>query len=269
MKPETSTAWSIGADMVPPAAPGLSLSATYFNVDYKGKIRNVGTFSEDFLTQEAQLASLITRNPTPAQLAATCKGIARFVPDSTGNCSDPITVIIDARFRNLARTRTSGVDLAVDQAIDTTRGKWAFGLQGTYVLNFDQQITNTAPVYDYVDTVGNPLKLRLAAHLSWSFRHWTVLTTVNYSGAYENPGSVPERVDSWTTVDMNLGYRIDGGQGWMAHTQCNFGVNNLFDLPAPFVNQYDLMSGNFGYDSANGSLIGRQVSLQFVKRWGR
>jgi len=270
MKPETATAWSVGADMMPRATPGLSLSVSYFNVDYKGKIRNVGTFSADFLTQEAQLASLITRNPTPAQLAATCKGIARFVSTSIGDCSDPITVIIDARFRNLARTRTSGVDLAVDQTIDTTRGKWAFGLQGTYVLNFDQQITNTAPVYDYVDTVGYPLKLRLAAHLSWSYRYWTVLTTVNHTGAYQDPGSVPaRRVDSWTTGDLNLGYRIDGGQGWMAHTQCNLGVNNLFDQATPFVNQYDLMSGNFGYDSANGSLLGRQVSLQIVKRWGQ
>jgi outer membrane receptor for ferrienterochelin and colicin len=269
MKPETSTAWSVGADLMPHATPGLSLSVSYFNVDYKGKIRNVGTDSVDFLTQEAQLASLITRNPTPAQLAAACRGIARFVSTSIGDCSGPIpiTVIIDARFRNLARTRTSGVDLALDQAIDTTRGKWAFGLQGTYVLNFDQQITNTAPVYDYVDTVGNPLKLRLAAHLSWSYRYWTVLTTVNHTGAYQDPGSA-RRVDSWTTVDLNLGYRIDDGQGWMAHTQCNLGVNNLFDQAAPFVNQYDLMSGNFGYDSANGSLVGRQVSLQFVKRWG-
>jgi len=84
-----------------------------------GKIRNVGTNSVDFLTQEAQLASLITRNPTSAQLAATCKGIARFVSTSMGDCSDPITVIIDARFRNLARTRTSGVDLAADYALDT------------------------------------------------------------------------------------------------------------------------------------------------------
>ena len=270
MKPETSTAWSVGADLMPHATPGLSLSVSYFNVDYKGKIRNVGTDSVDFLTQEAQLASLITRNPTPAQLAAACKGIARFVSTSIGDCSGPpITVIIDARFRNLARTRTSGVDLTLDQAIDTTRGKWAFGLQGTYVLNFDQQITNTAPVYDYVDTVGYPLKLRLAAHLSWSYRYWTVLTTVNHTGAYQDPGSVPaRRVDSWTTVDLNLGYRIDGGHGWMAHTQCNLGVNNLFDQAAPFVNQYDLMSGNFGYDAANGSLVGRQVSLQFVKRWG-
>ena len=91
-----------------------------------------------------------------------------------------------------------------------------------------------------------------------------------YTGAYQDPGSVPARhVDSWSTVDLNLGYRIDGGQGWMARSQCNLGVNNLFDQATRFVNQYDLMSGNFGYDAANSSLLGRQVSLQIIKRWGR
>jgi outer membrane receptor for ferrienterochelin and colicin len=52
LKPETSTAWSVGADVAPPTAPNLSLSVTYFNYDYKGKIRNAGTLVADFLTQD-------------------------------------------------------------------------------------------------------------------------------------------------------------------------------------------------------------------------
>jgi len=268
MKPETSTAWSVGADLMPHATPGLSLSVSYFNVDYKGKIRNVGTDSVDFLTQEAQLASLITRNPTPAQLQAACKDIRRFY-GNLGNCSQPIAVIIDARFANHASVTTRGMDVAVDYAIDTTRGKWAFGLNGTYTFDQKQQLTPTAPVFDYVNTVSNPLKLRFAGRLAWSFKSWTVLTTVNYTGAYQDPGSVPQRgVDSWTTVDLNLGYHRDGGQGWIANTQCNLGVNNLFDQSPPFIDQFDPLAGVFGYDAANASLVGRQVSLQFVKRWG-
>ena len=76
-------------------------------------------------------------------------------------------------------------------------------------------------------------------------------------------------VDSWTTVDLNLGYRLVGGQGWIADTQCHLGVNNFFDQRPPFVNQFGLNSGTFGYDAANASLVGRQISLQIVKRWGR
>jgi iron complex outermembrane recepter protein len=268
LRPETSTAWSVGADLAPPAAPNLSLSVTYFEIDYKGKVRNAGPLVADFLSYEAQLASLITRNPTQAQLDAACRDVRRFY--GTGNCSDPITVIIDGRFLNLARINTRGVDVALDYAIDTARGKWAFGLNGTYTFILSQQITPTSTVYDVDNTFGNPLKLRWATHLSWSFKDWNILTTVNYSGAYQDPGAVPARgVDSWTTVDLNLGYRLDGGQGWFSNTQCNFGVNNLFDQSPPFVNQFDSHAGALGYDAANASLLGRQVSLQVVKHLGR
>ena len=267
LKPETATAWSVGADVAPPAAPNFSLSMTYFDIDYKGKIRNVGPNTADFLAFETQLASLITRNPTQAQIDAVCQSVRRLF--GTGNCSEPIAVIIDGRFRNLARIKTRGVDFTLDYAIDSARGRWAFGLSGTYTFAQEQQITPTAPVFDLINTVGSPLKQRWAAHLSWSSRGWTVQTTVNFSGAYLDPGSVRERgVDSWTTVDFNLGYRVEGGQGWIANTQCNLGVNNLFDQSPPFIDQFDPLAGVFGYDAANASLVGRQVSLQLVKRWG-
>ena len=270
LKPETSTAWSIGADLRPNAAPNLSLSGTYFDIDYRGKIRNVGVDSADFLTQEASLASLITRNPTQTQILAACQGVTRFLPNSTGDCRDPITVIIDARSRNLARVRTRGVDFDTEYAIDSARGGWSIGLNGTYTISLNQQITPTAPAFEIADTVGNPLKLRLSARLAWSSGSWTVQTIVNHSGAYRDPEISPERkVGSWTTVDLNVGYQVDGSEGWLAGTRCNVGVINLLDRSPPFVNQFDPFSGNFGYDAANASLLGRQVSLQVVKRWGQ
>jgi outer membrane receptor protein involved in Fe transport len=95
--------------------------------------------------------------------------------------------------------------------------------------------------------------------LSWSLKGWTVQSTVNYTGAYRDPGSVPVRkVDSWTTVDVNIGYRVDGGSGWLANTQFNLGINNALDQRPPFVNQVNLDdSGTFGYDPANASLLGQ------------
>jgi outer membrane receptor protein involved in Fe transport len=270
LKPETATAWSIGADVAPPATPYLSLSATYFDIDYKGKIYPPGEGNDSlFLIQEAYFASVITRNPTQAQVDAVCADV-KLQPGSIGNCSQRFAAILDDRFLNLASLRTRGVDFTLDYAVESARGKWNFSLDGTYTFLQDQQITPTAPVFDFVNTVGNPLKLRMAAHLSWSKKGWTVLTTVNHAGAYQDPGTVPARsVDSWTTVDLNFGYRVDGGQGWLADTQCNLGVNNLFDQAPPFVNQFDQPSGNLGYDAANASLLGRQISLQIVKRWGR
>ena len=264
LKPETSRAWIAGVDLTPPAIQNLSLSLTYFDIDYQGKIQHPGPDTAFFLTQEAQLASLITRNPTQAQIDAVCKKPLLF----GGDCNQPIAAILDGRWRNLASLKTQGVDAALDYFRDTAWGKVGSSLNGTYTIDQKQQITSTAPVVDLVNTVGNPPSLRLVGNLSWSLRGWTVQSTVNYTGAYRDPGSVPVRtVDCWTTVDVNIGYRVDGGSGWLANTQSNFGIINVFGQWPPFVNQFDLTSGIFGYDPANASLLGRQVSLLVVKKW--
>ena len=266
LRPETSRAWTAGVDLTPPAIRNFSLSLTYFDIDYQGKIQHAGPDTAFFLTQEAQLASLITRNPTQAQIDAVCKK----PPLNGGDCNQPIAAILDGRWRNLASLKTQGVDAELDYFLDTAWGKVGSSLNGTYTIDQKQQITSTAPVVDLVNTVGNPPSVRLVGNLSWSLKGWTVQSTVNYTGAYRDPGSVPvRRVDSWTTVDVNIGYRVDGGSGWLAHTQSNLGINNALDQRPPFVNKFDLTSGTFGYDPANASLLGRQVSLQVVKRWGQ
>src|SRR5262249_53698903 len=150
------------------ATPNLSLSATYFDIDYQGRIHPPVSSAEVFFAQEAYFASLITRNPTPAQIDAVCTA-------KIGDCSQPIAAIVDYRFRNLASVRTRGVDFTLDYAIDGARSKWTFGVNGTYTFLQEQQITPAAPVLDLVNTVGNPLKLRMAAHLSWSMKGLTVL----------------------------------------------------------------------------------------------
>jgi outer membrane receptor protein involved in Fe transport len=270
LKPETSTSWSMGADMAPSALPGLTLSATYFDIDYKNKIRNVGVDSQEFLTQESQLAALITRNPTPAQLAATCSNIVRFVPFSIGDCNDSIKVIIDARFRNLARTRTRGIDADVRYARATTLGRLDASVGGTYTFAEDEQITPGSSSFDVIDTVGNPLKVRVQVRLAWSLGSWKVQGAVYHTGAYRDTAAVPIRsVGSWTTVDLNVGFRREGGNGWLAGMQCNLALINLFDRPPPFVNRFDMPSGALGYDPVNASLVGRQLSLQIAKHLGR
>ena len=265
MRPETARVWTAGMDAALPAAPGLWLSLTYFDIDYRGKIQPPGPEAAVFLIRESEFASLVTRNPTQAQIDAVCAK----PPLYGGDCNQPIAAILDNRFRNLDSVRTHGLDASLEYSIDSARGKWVYGLSGTYTIDQKARITPTSPVFDYVDTVGGPLQLRLAGHVSWSLGRWTVRATVNYAGRYRDPGVVPARtVNAWTTGDVNIGYKVDGRQGWLANTQINFGVINLLDQRPPFVNQYDMQSGTLGYDPANANVLGRQVSVQVVKSWG-
>jgi len=265
LQPETASAWTVGMDVTLPAAPSFSLSLTYFDIDYQGKVQSPG-FSGDYLVRENEFAPFITRNPTQAQIDALC----HRPQQNGGDCNPPIAAILDVRVRNLGSVKTRGVDVALDYSNDTARGQWVYGLNGTYLFDQKQQFLPTAPVFDYVDTVGNPLQVRFAAHVSWLLRRWTVQATLNYTGGYRDPGSVPARsVDSWTTADVNVGYQVDGGQGWLADSQVNFGIINLLDQRPPFVNRFDQFSGTVGYDAANATVLGRQVSLQVVKGWGK
>jgi len=189
-----------------------------------------------------------------------------------GDCSQPIAAIVDNRIRNLSQLKTRGIDVDLAYTLATTRGQWRFGLQGTDTFNEDKQLTSTAPVSDVIDTVGNPLKLRLSGNLGWTLAGWAAQARVNYTGSYEDPSSTPARkVDSWTTVDLNVGYRVAADAGWLAKTRINFGVINLFNKNPPFVNQFAgaFAGGQLGYDNSNATLIGRQFSLQVIKAWGK
>ena len=253
--PETARVSTAGFDLTPPNVHGFYLSLTYFDIDYRGKIHNPGLFA-DFLTDESDFAGLITRNPTRAQIDAGC-----YKPTPGEQCGLPIAAIVDNRFRNLSSVRTRGLDAALDYAFGTSAGRWALGINGTYTFRFEQQLTATSPEVEVLNTVGNPLQLRFAGHASWASGAWLAQATLNYAGRYQDPGAVPAReVDSWTTVDVNVGLRDDAEHGWLAHTRINLGVINVFNRQPPFVDQ-------LGYDAASATLLGRVISLQIVKRW--
>ena len=57
-----------------------------------------------------------------------------------------------------------------------------------------------------------------------------------------------------------------------AITRVNLGINTALDQRPPFVNQYEMPKGSVGsgaqgYDPAEASFLGRQISL--MKHWGQ
>ena len=70
-----------------------------------------------------------------------------------------------------------------------------------------------------------------------------------------------EAIDEWVTLDGQV--RVDLENGWTEGLSLTLNVLNLLNEEPPF---YDAPAG-IGYDAANTNVLGRQISLQLVKRW--
>lgn len=259
LDPETATIWTAGVDLTPSSLAGFTLSATYFHIDYKDKIRLGGEFG-DTLFFEDLWSSIITRNPTQAQIDAIC---ARpdFQDVGFGACPfvEAPTVILDLRLRNLSAVNVRGVDVSLGYDKASSVGDWSFGLAGTYTLTYDRAVSEGAPLVELLDTVGNPIALRLRASAGWSRLGWSANAVVNHAASYDDP-SRDRAVSSWTTVDMSVGYQFQGG-GWAEGAGAQLAVINVLDREPPFVNIAS------GYDPSNARDTGRSVSLSVTKRW--
>ena len=265
LRPEKATTWTLGADLQPPAVPGLKASLTYFNIDYRDRITSPAANLFNFLVNRSTYQPIITDNPSAEQINAFYA--SPFFVNPFGIDPGTITAAIDARLQNLSVVRESGLDADLDYRFDTLGGQAELGASGTYIFRIDQALTPTAPVNDVVDILGNPVDLRVRGRALWSGDRWSASLFVNYLDSYTNLTNVtPQRVDSWTTVDAQIAYRMPEQSGPLSGLRIALSATNLFDADPPYV-AYNLGLIVTGYDPDNASPLGRVVSLQVAKRW--
>jgi iron complex outermembrane receptor protein len=267
LEQETAITWTAGFDLAPPPLPDSTFSLTYYSIDYQNRIAQPAA-DDPFaiLIDAAEWSAVIDRNPSRAQVAAVCN-----LPDYQGSVSACLAsspaAIVDGRLANLATTRTTGLDMEAHDSFSGAPGTLAVALTANYVFHFDQAITNTSPATDILNTISNPLALRLRALLSWN-RHGPRLPgpgvdlAVNHTGGYRNPGSarVPD-VSPWTTVDIRFVYRTRPRAGWLGGVELSINAVNVLNHDPPFVDD------QYGYDAYNVQPLGRVVSAEVSKRW--
>ena len=268
LKQETAKTWTAGIDLAPPFIPGATLSLTYYSIDYQNRIAQPAADNPfAILVNESEWAPVITRNPSRAQIDAICNS-ADYQGSVAACLASSPTAIIDGRLANLAATRTTGIDL---QAADSFSVPWGghinVGATGNYVFKFDQSVTPFSPAVDIVNTITNPLALRLRGTIEWNRAAPGMPgpgfgLAVNYTGGYRNPGStlVPD-VSPWTTLDARVAYRTREDGRWLGGMELSVNVTNVLNHDPPFVD--DL----FGYDVYNVQALGRVVSADISKRW--
>jgi iron complex outermembrane receptor protein len=262
LRPETARSWTLGTDLGFKSVPGLSVSLTYFNINYSNRIDSV-QFGHDVLS-EPSFNWLVNRNITPAALNDAC---ANSVFLGQGTCqTSSATVILDNRLRNIAVLRTDGVDLIGRYSLENRAGKFDLGLNGTYLFAYSQANTPSSPLMDIVSTQNHPINIRARGSVSWARRGLGISTFLNFENHYRDTLSVPNRgVSPWTTVDVQLSYETAQDTfGWLGHTQFVLNAQNLFDVLPPFLNNN---AAGLGYDQENADLYGRMVSFEIRKRW--
>jgi len=265
---EVARTWSAGVDFAPRWAPDLRLSLSYYSIDYDDRIVVPGpTPPVDILLQEDKWASVINRQPTQEQINAVCESPA-YDGGTVAQCkSAAVAAIVDLRLQNLGATRVRGLDLKIDRAFTTDVGKFDLGLNGGYVLSFRQAASTTSPMASVLDTVGNPLALRIRATADWyqygfDSAGFGAGLTVDRSGGYEDLLTASQAsVSPLTTLDLRASYRTSSGNGPFDDLEFSLNGSNILDRSPPFVDRAS------GYDQINAVPYGRVVSFSMQKRW--
>jgi len=260
---ETATVWSAGLDFLLPSEASPTLSLTYYDIDFRGRIAGGGPPGApgNVLLQESQWSELIQRAPSQQAQDALCYS-RQFQGNSAICSSTPIAAIVDLRRRNLAEVRVQGIDLSFLRPVSTHWGTFSFGLDGNYVMHYERAASKNSGLQDINDTVGNPLALRMRGTLSWERDEWSANMFINHIGGYVDDLSRPHRaVTSWTSFDFRLAYQTPARAEWFGNVEVSLNATNAFDKDPPFVNNPS------GYDPANFDPMGRMLSARVTKWW--
>ncbi len=260
LQEQRAESWSAGLTYAPPAS-GLRADLTYFDVQFSDRIASITNIAAA-LNPASEFASLIDRSPDPAQVAALLAE-AQALGTSGGFSAGDISVIVDARATNLALTDVRGMDLGLSYRAQFGAGELILRADATYLFDFLRAASPLASPVNVVDTVGNPVDLRARLGATWRTGRFNASAFANYTDAFDDNLSSPQRrVESWTTIDLNLGWRFsppDSERG----AELSLSIINAFDEDPPFVNN----AAGVGYDPSNADPLGRFVALELKTRF--
>lgn len=296
LKPEEAETWTVGFDFAPTALPGLRVGASYFHLLVDDRIVRIqgGTLpsilAELFATGTTPYINSLSINPDISEVQALMNDPRYLGQSGVGplQTAEDVVMIIYATQSNLATLKMDGVDFNVSYSLPTERaGTFDFFVRGTSLMSYDIKGTPASGYDDQLgsySSLGNPVKLRTQQGLSWSYGALRTSLTVNYVDSYEckvgcyvasgaNAAPVlatsPVKIDSWTTLDLNVSYDLDRFGGAFNGLRVGLAASNVTDEAPPFVNGGTAVNDAIAdpYDVANATVVGRVVALTFNKRW--
>jgi len=280
LEPERSKSFNAGIEFKPTFVYGLSSSLSYFHFDYTNRIEHLLTSSgfgfSGFLANAGELGSLITLNPTPTQINAAYASVppSHQVPyPMPPGTPAAIAAIVQVGFVNAAASDVSGVTGNVRYDATSEFGQWTATLDGTLLTKYQQQVAPSAPSFEILNKLSDPLKFRAKAMLGWKWQQLAAYGRVNYANAYQNEndlscGTSGCPIASWTTFDLGLAYATTAAADhhFTSGLRVGLDVVNAFNRSPPYALTPG-SAGNLTYDPINANPLGRAFALTVTKKW--
>jgi iron complex outermembrane receptor protein len=258
LQPQTAKTYSFGADLSPALVTGLTVSTSYYHIDFRQLIgtppaSNVGELFTYF-------TPYYILEPTQQQVTAAVQNVpggpnaiaGLFTPGAP-----PVYSLIDDRRANFGNAHLSGLDMSVRYTHDTPFGSVDAGFSGTYALTFTQQPLTGLP---WIDELADDItRFKFTATIGTNVRSFRAQAQLNHTSGYHSislPPGVQSQVGSFDVLNLFFSYDVNGA-GWLKDLQFTLNFNNALDRDPP------LFRGNNGY--ANGSTVGRLVQVGVSK----
>ena len=275
LQPQTGESWSIGVDYTPSSLPGLRVSVTRWANELQGGITApVPSLVLGSAGLGSGLIQFYPNGATAAQIAAVSAGLPQ-----TGALNANTYFVYNFQQRNVLNLEVAGLDVAAAYGWDTSVGNFNVGIAVTHKTQFDQYFGSNGTVFSVLGTAGFNTtfpSVENEGRLSFGYERENLQVNAfyNYLGSYRNwsgaaavqptrtaglpNGGGGDPVDSFSTVDLNVSYRL-------GNTQLFLDAVNLLDEEPPQYNTFAIGGNNgvgaAGYDPINASPLGRVLTL--------
>ena len=273
LSPEKAKTYSAGFVYSPKALSGLSLTADYYYGTIEGLVGEGSQYILD-INAAGQGSGFVRGNP------ASINPNAPFASLITRSATGSVVTITSGRY-NISARETTGVDWAVTYVWPRNEwGRFTSKIEGNTALTWDLTPLPGQPKLNflgtYIDVSNNAIspgsipKTKGFLSQMWDKGNWTVVATANYISPLEDDprftlGNRARTIESWTTFDVNVEYRYNGGTGWrrrLNNTTIRVGGSNILDRNAPFA----AGAFNDSYDVTTHSDRGRFLYVQLTKK---
>jgi len=249
LQPEDAKTLTLGAVWTPGFAPGLTLTLDYYDIEIDNAIQSVA-------------------GSTKLALCYNTPNLAHPFCGSSNFTRNPVTGEIDflsAQPVNAASERMSGIDLGV--LYEFGIGDWdvTANWDVSYLDRYDFAPYPGAAVIEYAGKItggrGSYAHWRSLATLALARGPWSGAYSLQYIGKADDinasPGDIGDHAPSVTYHSAQVKYAFNDA------FDVSFGVDNLFDKQAPFIQSYT----DANTDTMTYELLGRRWYARIGYRW--